>query len=73
MGDLRGRNQAVAGGQKSGRWGEGQGAWGVDRRWGQCHNDLVGEEALGTHAGDERVRAEPFDAIELELGALWMR
>jgi Uma2 family endonuclease len=28
---------------------------------------------MGTHAGDERVRAEPFDAIELELGALWMR
>lgn len=24
-----------------------------------------------THAGDERVRAQPFDAIELELGALW--
>jgi Uma2 family endonuclease len=26
---------------------------------------------LGTHADDARVRAEPFDAIELELGALW--
>jgi Uma2 family endonuclease len=26
---------------------------------------------LATHAGDERVRVEPFDAIELELGALW--
>jgi Uma2 family endonuclease len=23
------------------------------------------------HAGDERVRARPFDAVELELGALW--
>ncbi|MFZ5472009.1 MAG: Uma2 family endonuclease [Myxococcota bacterium] len=27
---------------------------------------------LGTHAGDEKVRAEPFDAIELELSALWL-
>lgn len=26
---------------------------------------------LGTHADDARVRAEPFDAIELELAALW--
>jgi len=26
---------------------------------------------LGTWAGDARVRAEPFDAIELELGILW--
>ena len=26
---------------------------------------------LATHAEDERVRAEPFDAIELELGVLW--
>jgi Uma2 family endonuclease len=25
------------------------------------------------HAGDERVHAVPFDAIELELGALWAR
>lgn len=24
-----------------------------------------------THAGDERVRAEPFDVIELDLSALW--
>lgn len=24
------------------------------------------------HAGDERVRAEPFDAVELELAALWL-
>jgi hypothetical protein len=27
--------------------------------------------ALPAHAGDSRVRAEPFDAIELDLGALW--
>lgn len=27
---------------------------------------------LSAHAGDERVRAEPFDAIELELCALWL-
>lgn len=26
---------------------------------------------LGTFAGDAKVRAEPFDAIELELAALW--
>jgi Uma2 family endonuclease len=26
---------------------------------------------LATHAGDARIRAEPFDAIELELGLLW--
>lgn len=25
------------------------------------------------HEGDDAVRAEPFDAIELELGALWAR
>lgn len=28
---------------------------------------------VGTHAEDAKVRAEPFDAIELELGALWER
>jgi Uma2 family endonuclease len=28
---------------------------------------------LGTWDGDARVRAEPFEAIELELGALWSR
>lgn len=26
---------------------------------------------LSTHGEDERVRAEPFDAIELELARLW--
>lgn len=26
---------------------------------------------IAAHGGDERVRAAPFDAIELELGALW--
>jgi len=26
---------------------------------------------VGTWADDDRVRAEPFDAIELELGILW--
>jgi len=26
---------------------------------------------LAMHAGDEVVRAEPFEAIELELAALW--
>jgi Uma2 family endonuclease len=28
---------------------------------------------IDTFAEDARVRAEPFDAIELELGALWLR
>ncbi len=27
--------------------------------------------SLGVHCDDERVRAEPFDAIELDLGVLW--
>ena len=26
---------------------------------------------VSAHAEDERIRAEPFDAVELELGALW--
>src|SRR5437667_389446 len=26
---------------------------------------------IAVHAGDEKVRAEPFDAIELDLSALW--
>jgi Uma2 family endonuclease len=26
---------------------------------------------LATHGGDEAVRAEPFDAVSLDLGALW--
>ncbi len=25
----------------------------------------------GRYSGEERVRAEPFEALELELGALW--
>ena len=28
-------------------------------------------EILGTHKDDESVRAEPFDAVALDLGALW--
>jgi hypothetical protein len=27
---------------------------------------------LGTHVGEEKIRAEPFDAVELELGRLWV-
>jgi Uma2 family endonuclease len=27
--------------------------------------------SIATHAGDDRVRPQPFAAIELELGALW--
>jgi Uma2 family endonuclease len=30
-------------------------------------------EVLGAHVGDEVVRAEPFDAIELDLTVLWER
>ena len=28
---------------------------------------------VGSHAGTERVRAEPFDAVELDLAGLWAR
>lgn len=28
---------------------------------------------LATHSGDEKVRAEPFEAIELDLALLWAR
>jgi hypothetical protein len=27
---------------------------------------------LGSWAGEARVRIEPFEAVELELGALWL-
>ena len=27
---------------------------------------------ISSHAGDDKVRAEPFEAVELELGALWL-
>ena len=27
---------------------------------------------VATHGGDDRVRAEPFDAVEIGLGALWL-
>jgi Uma2 family endonuclease len=27
---------------------------------------------LGTFAGDDKVRAEPFDAIEIDLSVLWL-
>lgn len=30
-----------------------------------------GWELVGTWSAEDRVRAEPFDAIELELGKLW--
>ena len=26
----------------------------------------------GNYAGDDAVRAEPFEAVEIELGALWI-
>lgn len=28
---------------------------------------------LGTWSGDKKVRIEPFDAVELDLAALWSR
>jgi Uma2 family endonuclease len=33
--------------------------------------DGDGWRLLSTHAGDDRLRAQPFDAVELELGNLW--
>jgi hypothetical protein len=35
--------------------------------------ELVGDRwaAAGTYEGDVKVRAVPFDAIELDLGVLW--
>ena len=35
--------------------------------------DAEGYRLVTTFEGEEKVRAEPFDAIELELGALWAR
>ena len=35
--------------------------------------DGEGYRLVTTFEGEENVRAEPFDAIELELGALWAR
>lgn len=36
-------------------------------------NDQGRWEIVETYEGDQRVRAEPFEAIEIELGALWAR
>lgn len=35
--------------------------------------DGEGWRLVGTWEGDARLRAEPFDAVELELGGLWSR
>jgi Uma2 family endonuclease len=35
--------------------------------------EVAGWRLVVTFSGDEKVRAEPFDAIELDLGALWSR
>jgi Uma2 family endonuclease len=32
-----------------------------------------GYRLLATWRGDEKVRAEPFDAVELDLSALWSK
>ena len=36
-------------------------------------SDEEGWRLLGTFTGDAKVRAEPFDAIELDLSVLWAR
>jgi Uma2 family endonuclease len=36
-------------------------------------SDGEGWRLLATHAGEVKVRAEPFDAIELDLSVLWAR
>jgi len=36
-------------------------------------SDEEGWRLLSTHSGDAKVRAEPFEAIELELALLWSR
>jgi Uma2 family endonuclease len=52
-----------------------QHAWLIDPA-GQTLEVLRREEQrwviVSTHAGAERVRAEPFEAIELDLAALWL-
>jgi Uma2 family endonuclease len=35
--------------------------------------ESAGYRLLGTWYGEARIRVEPFDAIELELSALWAR
>lgn len=35
--------------------------------------DGEGYRVAATFAGESKVRAEPFDAVELELGLLWLR
>ncbi len=39
--------------------------------WGVVHGETY--RLVETHAGEAPVRAEPFDAIELDWGALWQR
>ena len=36
-------------------------------------SDDEGWRLVATHTGDAKVRAEPFEAIEIELGLLWSR
>jgi Uma2 family endonuclease len=50
-------------------------AWLLDPR--RCTLEVMSLEAgrwtvLGTYEGETGVRAAPFDAIEIELGALWV-
>jgi Uma2 family endonuclease len=35
--------------------------------------DAKGYRLVEVFSGDDRVRAAPFDAVEIELGALWAR
>jgi Uma2 family endonuclease len=57
--------------KKPGRWGEGQGAGGIDRWWGQCHNDLVGEEARRKATYDDVLAAPPHMVAEVVDGVLY--
>jgi hypothetical protein len=34
--------------------------------------DGGGWRLVATHGGDEAVRAEPFDAVEIRLASLWI-
>ena len=49
-------------------------------RWGVSHlwfvdplQRTLDRRVVGTYGDDEKVRAEPFDAIELDLALLWAR
>ncbi len=45
----------------------------VDRTLEVLRLDGAGYRLAGTWADDAKVRAEPFDAVELDLGLLWIK